>query len=130
MGKLSAFLKPSPAGKTLEVVLKRFVDEDGAPAPLVVKSITPEENEAISRRCTDGKGILDKNAYGNQLIVACMVQPDLRDSELCAYYGVMDPYMVPGRMFSIGEKQIIQDAIMEVNDLKTAQEKLNEAKNS
>lgn len=129
MGKLSAFLRPSPAGKTKEVFLERFTDEEGKVVPVIVKSITPEENEMISRRCMDKSGRLDSVAYGNQLIVACMAEPDLKDAEVCKYYGVMDPNMVPGRMFSIGEKQIVQDAIMEINDLKTAKEKLDEAKN-
>ena len=120
MGKLSAFLRPAPAGRTKEVFLDRFKDEDGNPVPFVVKCISAEENEAISRRCRDMDGT----------IVACMVEPDLRNSELCAYYGVMDPNMVPGRMFSIGEKQIISDAIFEINDINSANEKLARAKNS
>lgn len=130
MGKLGAFLKPSPAGRTREVALSRFTDEDGNAVPLVVKSITPEENEAISKKCTGKDGVLDSVAYGNQLMVACMAEPDLRDTELCRYYGVLDPALVPGRMFTIGEKQIIQDAIMDINDLKEARRKLDEAKNS
>ena len=129
MGKLSAFLRPSPAGRTKEVFLDRFADDDGKKVPFVVKSISSEENEAISRTCRKD-GDLDSILYGNKVIVACMVEPDLRDAELCAYYGVMDPDMVPSRMFSVGEKQIISDAIFEINDVKKAQEKLAEAKNS
>lgn len=129
MSKLSAFLRPSPAGRTKEVFLDRFVDDDGKKVPFVVKSISSEENEAISRTCRKD-GDLDSILYGNKVIVACMVEPDLRDAELCAYYGVMDPDMVPSRMFSVGEKQIISDAIFEINDVKKAQEKLAEAKNS
>ncbi len=129
MGKLSAFLKPVPAGKTAEVVIDRFTDEDGKTVPIVVKSITPEENEAIFRRCTSKNGVLDTAAYGNQLMLACMVQPDLRDTELCKFYGVVDPAMVPGRMFTIGEKQLVSDAILGINDLKTAKERLDAAKN-
>ncbi len=129
MSKLSAFLRPSPAGRTKEVFLDRFVDDDGKKVPFVVKSISSEENEAISRTCRKD-GDLDSILYGNKVIVACMVEPDLRDAELCAYYGVMDPDMVPSRMFSVGEKQIISDAIFEINDVKAAQEKLAEAKNS
>ena len=129
MSKLSAFLRPSPADRTKEVFLDRFVDDDGKKVPFVVKSISSEENEAISRTCRKD-GDLDSILYGNKVIVACMVEPDLRDAELCAYYGVMDPDMVPSRMFSVGEKQIISDAIFEINDVKKAQEKLAEAKNS
>lgn len=130
MGKLSAFLKPSPAGKTREVFLDRFTDENGTIVPFVVKSITAEENEAIARRCTNKNGVLDSASYGNQLIVACVAEPDLKDAELCKFYGVMDPNMVPGRMLSVGEKSVLQDAIMEINDIKTAKRKLDEAKNS
>ncbi|HBI63016.1 MAG TPA: phage portal protein [Lachnospiraceae bacterium] len=130
MSKLAAFLKPSPAGKTKEVRLARFTDENGEIVPFVIKSIAPEESEKIAKKCRDKKGNLDKTEYGNQLIVACMVEPDLRDEELCKFYGVMDPNMVPGRMFSIGEKNVISDAIMEINDFGMEQEKLDEAKNS
>ena len=50
MSKLSAFLKPSPAGKTKEVHLARFTDENGQIVPFVIKSITPEESERIARK--------------------------------------------------------------------------------
>ncbi len=130
MGKLSAFLRPSPAGKTKEVYLKRFVDEAGEVVPFVVKSIPPEENEKILRKCRDMNGAVDTISHSNQMIVACMAEPDLQDAELCEYYGVMDPAMVPGRMFTIGEKQLIMDAISEINDLKDAKTLLDEAKNS
>lgn len=130
MGKLSAFLKPSPAGKTKEVYISRFTDEEGRVAPIVVKSITAGENELISRRCRDRKGSLDAIAYGNQLMVACVVEPDLKNAELCQHYGVIDPCDVPGVMFTTGEKQKIQDAIMEINDIKDEDERFLEAKNS
>ena len=68
--------------------------------------------------------------YTNRLIVASMVEPDLRSTEICEYYGTIDPINVPGLMFSVGEKQIIQDAILDINDVKDAQEKLDAAKNS
>lgn len=129
MGKLSAFLRPSPAGRTKKVFLDRFTDEDGKVVPVVVKCITPEENQAISKKCRNEDGTLDTAAYGDRMFVECMVEPDLKDAELCKYYGTMDPHDVPNRMFTIGEKQIIQDAIMEINDIKAANERLNAAKN-
>lgn len=131
MGKLSAFLKPAPSGKKREVyVSDRFVGDDGKPVPFIVQTITPEENEELSRMCMDETGRLDAARYGNRLIVACTVEPNLKDSELCKFYGVMDPLEVPGIMFTIGEKQILQDAIMDINDVKKAREKLLDAKNS
>lgn len=130
MGKLGAYLRPSPVGKTRTVFLDNFKDENGEPLPFVIKSISPEENEAISKKHTDKDGKFDSVAYGNELVVACMVEPNLKDSELCKFYGVMDPVMVPSRMFTIGEKQIIQGNVLDINDLTSAADKLKEAKNS
>ncbi len=131
MGKLSAFLKPAPAGMKKEVyVSDRFVDEEGNAVPFVVQAIAPEENEALTKICMSDSGKLDAAAYGNHLIVACTVEPNLKDSELCKYYGTMDPLDVPGVMFTVGEKQILQDAIMDINGIKMAKEKLLDAKNS
>lgn len=132
MSKLTAFLQPIPAGKTKEVyIADRFKDESGKVQPFVVQAITPEKNEQISRESMDSNGRLDAAKYGNKLIVTCVIQPDLKDAELCKYYGVMDPEAVPSIMFSVGEKQILQEAILEINDLKRSQEsKLEKAKNS
>lgn len=130
MGKLSVFLRPAPAGRTKEVWLDRFTDEEGKVVPIIVKCITPEENKRILQKFVKDDGSLDTAAYGDQMIVECMVEPDLKNAELCEYYGTMDPGDVPNRMFTIGEKQIIQDAIMEVNDITTASERLKKAKNS
>ena len=42
----------------------------------------------------------------------------LKNAEVCQYYGVMDPLDVPGIMFSPGEKKIVEDAVMDINDMK------------
>ncbi len=129
MGNLGAYLRPIPAGKTKEIFLENFKDEKGNKIPFVVKTITPKENELIVKRNTV-KGKLDSIAYGNELIVTCLETPNLKDTELCSFYGVMDPMEVPSLMFTIGEKQVISDAITEINDIKMASNLLNEAKNS
>ena len=131
MSKLSAFLKPTPEGKKKEVILERFTDENGKVVPFVIKSIRAADNDSLVRKNTDRKtGKFDSTTYSNQLIVACMVEPDLRSTEICDYYGTIDPNDVPGLMFTIGEKQIIQDAILEINDVNSAQDRLDAAKNS
>lgn len=128
MGNLGAYLRPIPAGKTKEIFLENFKDENGNKIPFVVKTITPKENELIVKRNTV-KGKLDSIAYGNELIVTCLETPNLKDTELCGFYGVMDPMEVPSLMFTIGEKQVISDAITEINDIKMASNLMNEAKN-
>ena len=131
MSKLSAFLKPTPEGKKKEVILERFTDENGKVVPFVIKSIRAADNDSLVRKNTDRKtGKFNSTTYSNQLIVACMVEPDLRSTEICDYYGTIDPNDVPGLMFTIGEKQTIQDAILEINDVNSAQDRLDAAKNS
>ena len=95
----------------------------------MVKAITPKENEMIVKRNTE-KGKLNNVAYGNDMIVTCLETPNLKDTELCSFYGVMDPIEVPSLMFTIGEKQAIMDAISDINDIKMASSLLDEAKNS
>lgn len=128
MGNLGAYLRPIPAGKTKEIFLENFKDEKGNKIPFVVKAITPKENEMIVKRNTI-KGKLSSTTYGNELIVTCLETPNLKDTELCSFYGVMDPMEVPSLMFTIGEKQIVMDAITEINDIKMASNLMNEAKN-
>lgn len=128
MGNLGAYLRPIPAGKTKEIFLENFKDEKGNKIPFVVKAITPKENEMIVKRNTV-KGKLNSTTYGNELIVTCLETPNLKDTELCSFYGVMDPMEVPSLMFTIGEKQVVMDAITEINDIKMASNLMNEAKN-
>ena len=130
MSNLKAYLKPFPSDRTKTVFLDRFTDEEGKKIPFVVKTIPCGENERITENCTDEKGKLRLAEYGDCMMVACMVEPNIKETEICEYYGVMDPKDVPGQMFTIGEKQIIQDAIMEINDVKKADDKIREAKNS
>lgn len=128
MGNLGAYLRPIPAGKTKEIFLENFKDEKGNKIPFVVKVITPKENEMTVKRNTI-KGKLNSTTYGNELIVTCLETPNLKDTELCSFYGVMDPMEVPSLMFTIGEKQVVMDAITEINDIKMASNLMNEAKN-
>ena len=58
-----------------------------------------------------------------------METPNLKDAELCSFYGVMDPTEVPGLMFTIGEKNAVIDAVSEINDVKIANELMDAAKN-
>lgn len=138
MSKLKAFLQPSVAGTTKEVIVSdRFRDEDGAPQPFIIQAISQEENETLSGECRKERMIdgipvrmLDDTVYSRRLMLACVKEPDLKDSELCKYYGTMDPEEVLGKMLSIGEYQALSKEIMEINGIKSRQEKLKEAKNS
>lgn len=138
MSKLKAFLQPSVSGKTKEVVVSdRFVDEDGTIQPFVIQAISQEKNAELSENSQNQKmvdgilvPVLDNGLYTKRLMLECVKEPDLNDSELCKYYGVIDPLEVLGKMLSIGEYQKLSAEIMSINGLKTKKEKLEKAKNS
>ena len=88
MGNLGAYLRPVPAGKTKEFYLENFKDEKGEKIPFVVKAITPKENDGIVKRNTV-KGVFNNATYINEMIVTCMETPNLKDAELCSFYGLL-----------------------------------------
>lgn len=138
MSALKAFLQPTVVGKTKEVIIsERFKGEDGEPVPFVIQAISQERNEELSRLSRKESVVngvvvdsLDNIAYTKRLMKECVKEPDLADSELCKYYGTMDPEDVLGKMLSIGEYNLLSEEIMKINDLKTPAEKHKEAKNS
>ncbi len=134
---LDAFLHPVELKQEKEVVIsKRFLDGEGKPVPFKIRTISQEENEALSKRSVHLKKVegrkfeaLDDLEYTRRLIVACTAYPDFTNSELCQAYGVMDPLMVPGKMLNSGEYKRLLQAIMEFNDFTSAVDLEEEAKN-
>ncbi|MBS6644548.1 MAG: hypothetical protein KH366_13295 [Clostridiaceae bacterium] len=138
MSALKAFLQPPVAGKTKEVIIsERFTDEGGNIIPFVIQAISQEENEALAKKSRIEKTVddipvetLDNIVYTKRLMLACVKEPDLRDAELCKYYGVVDPLEVLGKMLSVGEYRTLSEAVLQINGMKNKKEKLKEAKNS
>ena len=94
MGKLQEFLMQSEerAQVTEEVAISGF------PVPFTVKSITEGENKALRKTCqkvnfdkkTHQKTTeTDMDLYNNRLVIACCVDPNFKDADLQAKYGVM-----------------------------------------
>ncbi|WP_124065730.1 hypothetical protein [Clostridium sp. E02] len=138
MSALKAFLQPSVAGETKEVIVsQRFKDEKGKPVPFVIKAISQKENEKIakmSRETVKMNGTpvekLNHFLYTKRLIHACVQEPDFGEQEICKYYGTEDPLEVPSQMLSIGEYNRLSEAILELNGMKDLEDKQEEAKNS
>lgn len=134
---LDAFLHPVELKQEKEVVIsKRFQDSEGKLVPFKIRTISQEENEALSKRSVHIKKIdgrqfeaLDDLEYTRRLIVACTVYPDFTNSELCQAYGVMDPLMVPGKMLISGEYKRLLKEIMKFNGFTSAVDLEEEAKN-
>ena len=138
MDNLQAFLNPVSAEEVKEVVIsKRFVDKDGKPIPFKIKTIMQEENERISRKCRKVEAIrgqrvesMDNQKYNRALIVACTVEPDFRNADLCKAYGTVDPLDLPGKMLTVGEANNLAREILDLNGFSDEAEQLeDEAKN-
>lgn len=138
MDNLQAFLNPVSAEEVKEVVIsKRFVDKDGKPIPFRIKTIMQEENERITRKCRKVETIrgqrvesLDNQKYNRALIVACTIEPDFRNADLCKAYGTVDPLDLPGKMLTVGEANNLAREILDLNGFSDEAEQLeDEAKN-
>ena len=71
---------------------------------------------------------LNNEKYMKLLIQACVVEPNFKDSEICAYYKTVDPLDVPGRMLSVGEYSQLSKAIRKLNGIIVDDEELDEVK--
>lgn len=137
MATLNAFLHPEPIEKTKDVIISaRFKDENGNIVPFTIKNITQEENTALNKKCKrieTVKGMrmesFDSVKYTNMLVVACTVQPDFREADICEAYHTMDPLDVPSRMLTAGEFTKLTQEIMDLNDFDDADALEDEAKN-
>lgn len=138
MDNLQAFLNPVSAEEVKEVVIsKRFVDKDGKPIPFRIKTIMQEENERLTRKCRKVETIrgqrvesMDNQKYNRALIVACTVEPDFRNADLCKAYGTVDPLDLPGKMLTVGEANNLAREILDLNGFSDEAEQLeDEAKN-
>ena len=123
MGDIKAFLLPPVMEETKEAVItKRAKGPDGKPVPFVLRAIDQETNDRLIRRAqrtskVNGQTVreLDTEKYGKLLISACVIEPNFKDAELCAYYKTVDPLDVPGKMLSSGEYAQLMQEINSLN---------------
>ena len=137
MGKLQEFLMTNEenAQATAEVAVSGF------PVPFTIKSITEGENKALRKSCqkvtfdkkthqktTDTDQDLYNNRlvlYNARLVAACCVDPNFKDADLQAKYGVMgaealiDVLLKPGQFIDLllGVQEI-NGFTDDVNDLR------------
>lgn len=123
MNALTAFLHPAVVSEEKEIVIsKRFLDEEGKPVPFRIRSLTQEENEAISKAATHKKRVgdqwqeeLDAAEYSSRMIVEATVFPDMRNAELCETYGTKDPVQLPSKLLLAGEYNKLVMAITKLS---------------
>ncbi|MCY9764777.1 hypothetical protein M5X06_28305 [Paenibacillus alvei] len=129
MGKLQEFLMNNEVQTEVqvEVAIKPF------PAPFVLRSITEAENKEIRKSCqkanwnkrTHQKEVeTDADLYSNRLLIACCVDPNFKDAELQAKFGVVsaedliDKLLNPGQYTELMQKvQDLNGFNLDMNDL-------------
>ena len=134
MGDIRAFMQPPVMEETQEIVIsKRFNGADGKPVPFIIRAIDQATNDKLLAQATkkkkrDGQVLqeLDNEKYGKLLVSACVVEPDFKNSDLCAYYKTVNPLDVPGRMLSVGEYSKLDKAIKDMNGVVTSEDEIEE----
>lgn len=122
---LRAYMQPPVVNETKTVYpSKRLKGADGKPAPFVIRVIDQETNNKLIKRATEKKKVngrlveaLNSEKYGNLLIQACVVEPDLKNTELCAYYETVNPVDTINRMLSVGEYNRLVREIKLLNEI-------------
>ena len=122
---LRAYMQPPVVNETKTVYpSKRLRGADGKPAPFVIRVIDQETNNKLIKQATEKKKAngrlvetLNSEKYGNLLIQACVVEPDLKNTELCSYYKTMNPVDTINRMLSVGEYNRLVKEIKLLNEI-------------
>lgn len=122
---LKAYMQPPVVNETKTVYpSKRLKGADGKPAPFVIRVIDQETNNKLIKQATERKKVngrimeeLNGEKYGNLLVQACVVEPDLKNADLCAFYKTVNPADVINRMLSAGEYNRLVRSIREINEI-------------
>src|SRR5699024_2680878 len=105
-------------GDQKEVKFDRFEE------PIIIEAISEKENDRLKKAATKtriakgGRRIsdLDTDLYADQLIVRCVVSPDLDNDELQEYYGTQgEPAGTLKSMLLSGEYAEVTEKLFELN---------------
>lgn len=139
---LSAFLAQNAkkVDNVFYAASPRFIDEDGAPMKWEICCITSKENAAIRKTCMKMVPVpgrkgqftqdFDAQAYLAKIAVRCTIFPDLNNAELQDSYGAMGAEKLITTMLTPGEFEDYSSKVLEVNGFQSADELVDEAKNS
>lgn len=135
MGKLQQFL----LSNEVEAEAQSEVQIHPFPYPFLIKSITEAENKAIRKSCqkvnfnkrSHQKEVdTDTDLYVNRLVIACCLDPNFKDADLQAKYGVMGAEVLIDKMLTPGQYAVLAEKVQEINGFNTdVNELVEEAKN-
>ncbi len=104
--------------ETIEVQVSQL------PVPFTIRAISEKENKAIRKSCqrttidkkTRQKQIeTDTDLYSNRLVAACCVDPNFKDAELQAKYGVRGAEDLIDVLLKPGQFTELLMAVQEIN---------------
>lgn len=118
MSKIEAFFKENNKrkGNELYIASPRFRDAKGKPIPWELREIPTELMEDIKDR-TKFYAESDKmmGRFAMEAVVASVVFPDLRNTELQDSYGVTDPDELLYELLNTAELDMLKVKVLEVN---------------
>ena len=143
MSKFNRFMKGNKIKKenTTFPVTKSLVDEDGKPLLWTIRPLTTRENDDIRDECMMEVPVVGKpnvyrpklntSKYIAKMLCACVVEPNLYDTELQNSYDVMKPEELLKEMVDDpGEYNAFVTFVQEFNGFNTTlEDKVEEAKN-
>ena len=120
MGKLQDFLMKGmvEVKETVEVNIAPF------PHPFIIRGMTQAENKAIEKSCEkvsfnkkthQRETETDRNLYVTRLIIASCVEPNFKDAELQAMYGVRGAEDLLEAILKPGQYATLLQAVQEIN---------------
>lgn len=143
MADLKLFLKGNKKLRetTKYAATTSLCDEKGNPLEWELKALTTDENDKIRELCTYEVQVTGKpnqyrtkintSKYIASMIAACVVFPDLHDTELQDSYGVMTPEDLVKQMVDVpAEYDEFAKFVQQLNGFDVSlEDKVNEAKN-
>ncbi len=121
MGQLTDFLMKDYEQEQVEreVIIAPF------PYPFVLRSISQAENKEIEKSCEKKKFNpktkqadveTDRILYISRLLIACCVEPNFKDAELQARFGVMGAEALVEKLLTPGQYGNLLNAVQELNN--------------
>lgn len=125
MSKLEEFLMQNELNteETMEVKVSERI-----PLPFKIRAISEAENKAIKKSCQTvtfdkrtHQKVIDTNydLYLTRLVIACCVEPNFKNAELQAKYGVMGAEALVDKLLRPGEYNQLLEAVQKINGFDT-----------
>jgi len=109
--------------ETMEVKVSERI-----PLPFKIRAISEAENKAIKKSCQTvtfdkrtHQKVIDTNydLYLTRLVIACCVEPNFKNAELQAKYGVMGAEALVDKLLRPGEYNQLLEAVQKINGFDT-----------